>query len=152
MTEPRYRVWLDDWQVAGESDDATQQRITAKSDGFAIDLRLTQLKRPALQGDNGLSQKSGDIGNASYYYSLSRLLTRGGITLDGGVFTVEGYSWMDHEFSTSALGDGAQGWDWFGLIFDDDTELMIGRSARSTAGWSRPLADSSSTPRARRAT
>ena len=34
---------------------------------------------------------------------------------------------MDHEFSTSALGDDAQGWDWFGLIFDDGSELMAGQ-------------------------
>jgi predicted secreted hydrolase len=34
---------------------------------------------------------------------------------------------MDHEFGTNALPDGTQGWDWFGLIFDDETELMVGQ-------------------------
>lgn len=122
-----YRVWLEDWAVAALNDDATQQGITAASDGFALDVTLEQVKPPALQGDNGLSPKSDEIGNASYYYTLSRLITDGTITLEGETFTVEGYTWMDHEFSTSALGDDALGWDWFGLIFDDDHELMIGQ-------------------------
>ena len=85
------------------------------------------MKPPALQGDNGLSPKSDEVGNASYYYSLSRLLTTGTITINDETFDVTGNSWKDHEFSTSALDDGARGWDWFGLIFDNDTELMIGQ-------------------------
>ncbi|MDE2856990.1 MAG: carotenoid 1,2-hydratase [Chloroflexota bacterium] len=125
--ETRYRVWLEDWQVLAGNDEATRQRILAASDDFALDLTLTQIKAPALQGDNGLSPKSEEIGNASYYYSLTRLATSGIIIVGAETFTVSGNTWMDHEFSTSALGDGAQGWDWFGLIFDDGSELMIGQ-------------------------
>ena len=76
-TEPRYRVWLEDWSASAENDDATRTRIQAASDDFSIDMRLRQVKPPALQGDQGLSPKSGEIGNASYYYSLSRLHTTG---------------------------------------------------------------------------
>ncbi|MHB1119931.1 MAG: lipocalin family protein, partial [Bellilinea sp.] len=36
-----------------------------------------------------------------------------------------GFSWMDHEFSTSALGDGQVGWDWFSIQLDDGSELML---------------------------
>ncbi|MDE2951975.1 MAG: carotenoid 1,2-hydratase [Chloroflexota bacterium] len=125
--ETRYRVWLEDWQVLAENDEATRQRIVAASDDFALDLALTQIKAPALQGDNGLSPKSEEIGNASYYYSLTRLVTSGIIIVGAETYTVSGNTWMDHEFSTSALGDGAQGWDWFGLIFEDGSELMIGQ-------------------------
>ena len=74
--EPKYRVWLEDWEVSAEDEAATITRISAASDDFAIDLRLEQVKPPALQGDKGLSPKSAEIGNASYYYSLSRLITR----------------------------------------------------------------------------
>ncbi|MCY4018176.1 MAG: carotenoid 1,2-hydratase [Chloroflexi bacterium] len=123
----RYRVWLEDWQVSALTDDAARQHITAASDEFALDLILMQVKPPALQGYQGLSPKSEEVGNASYYYSLTRLVTGGTITVGAETFTVSGNTWMDHEFSTSALGDGAQGWDWFGLIIDDDTELMIGQ-------------------------
>ncbi len=127
----RYRVWLEDWQVFAENDAATAQRIRAVSEDFALDLRLEQTKPPALQGDKGLSPKSEEIGNASYYYSLTRLATSGTITLGAGSFPVSGHTWMDHEFSTSALGDQAQGWDWFGLIFDNGSELMLGQIRRT---------------------
>ena len=124
---PRYRVWLEDWQAQAEDETAAITRLNARSEGIAIDLKLEQIKPPALQGERGLSQKSGDIGNASYYYSLSRLLTSGSLSVGGQRYTVSGHTWMDHEFSTSALGDNAQGWDWFGLIFDDGSELMAGQ-------------------------
>lgn len=133
VSEPRYRVWLEDWSVRAENDAATATRIQAASDDFAIDLALQQVKAPALQGDGGLSPKSSEIGNASYYYSLSRLETRGQIRLGEQSYAVSGQSWMDHEFSTSALGDDAQGWDWFGLIFDGGSELMVGQ-IRLTGG------------------
>lgn len=125
--DPVYRVWVEDWEILAQNEDASLVTIQAESDDFSINLTLEQTKEPALQGDAGLSQKSDEIGNASYYYTLSRLLTTGEITINDEVFTVSGNTWKDHEFSTSALGTGAQGWDWFGLIFDNNTELMIGQ-------------------------
>ena len=49
---------------------------------------------------------------------------------DGKQFTVEGLSWMDHEFFTHQLDAGQSGWDWFSLQFDDGTELMLFRLRR----------------------
>ena len=132
--EPFYRVWLEDWEVIAEDDNANKTRIRAASDDFAIDLRLYQMKKPALHGIGGLSRKSAEIGNASYYYSLTRLLTEGGLRIGVQTTDVSGRAWMDHEFSTSALGDKAQGWDWFGLIFDDNTELMVGQIRQVDGG------------------
>ena len=132
--EPFYRVWLEEWGVIADDDAANKTHITAASADFAIDLHLYQMKLPALQGKNGLSPKSAEIGNASYYYSLTRLLTEGGITIGDQTVDVSGFTWMDHEFSTSALGENAQGWDWFGLIFDDGTELMVGQIRQVDGG------------------
>ena len=128
---PELRVWLGGWQVIGETPDAAQTRITAATDAVALDLTLDQIKPPALQGDHGLSAKSAEPGNASYYYSLTRLETSGTITVGGEAFTVSGATWMDHEFGTSALGADALGWDWFGLQLDDDRELMVGQIRRA---------------------
>lgn len=125
--DPRYRVWLDNWQVYALNDDATFTHITVEIGDCALRLELEQLKPPVLQGEQGLSQKSSNPGSASYYYSLSRLLTDGTITIKGETFSVSGTSWMDHEFGTSALGPNAQGWDWFGLHLDDKRDLMLGR-------------------------
>lgn len=127
VVEPRYRVWIEDWQILAQNDDASIVTIEADTGEFAINLSLEQTKPPALQGENGLSRKSETEGNASYYYSLSRLLTSGEIRIGEETFAVEGFTWKDHEFSTSALDEGAQGWDWFGLILDDDIELMLGQ-------------------------
>jgi predicted secreted hydrolase len=133
--DPLYRVWLEDWQVVALDESAETKRITARmSDGAALDLTLQQVKPPALQGDNGLSAKSSEAGNASYYYSLTRLLTEGTITIGDETFTVSGSTWKDHEFSTSALGSTALGWDWFGLQFDDNRELMVGQIRLADGG------------------
>jgi predicted secreted hydrolase len=137
VVDPRYHVWLEDWQIQAQDDDAALTIINAKSDQFAVNLRLKQTKPPALQGDQGLSPKSSEPGNASYYYSLTRLLTDGAITVNGQTFTVSGATWKDHEFSTSALGKDAQGWDWFGLQLDDMRELMLGQ-IRLTSGGKEP--------------
>ncbi|NOG51623.1 MAG: carotenoid 1,2-hydratase [Chloroflexi bacterium] len=103
-----YHVALDNWQIrAGSAPDVTM--ITAQADGFAIDFTLTDVKGVALQGHGGLSPKSGEPGNASYYYSQPRQATAGTITLGSDTFTVSGASWKDHEFSTSALGSGRAG-------------------------------------------
>ena len=133
--DPRYHIWLEDWQATALNDDCTRTAITASGDSVAIALLLEQVKPPSLQGDYGLSQKSSAPGNASYYYSLTRLLTEGTITVDGRIYTVSGATWMDHEFSTSALGPDAQGWDWFGLHLDDDRELMLGRIRLADGGY-----------------
>jgi predicted secreted hydrolase len=126
-SEPRYRAWLEDWEIFALDAQARHTAITAASGEVRIQLELEQVKPPALNGDRGLSQKSDYPGNASYYYSLSRLATHGTVTIEGETFAVSGTSWMDHEFSTSALSAGAQGWDWFGLQFDDGRELMVGQ-------------------------
>ena len=94
---PIYRVWLEDWGVSALDDNANKTHITAASENFAIDLHLYQMKQPALHGTGGLSPKSAEIGNASYYYSLTRLLTEGAITIGDDTYIVSGFSWMDHE-------------------------------------------------------
>ena len=125
--DPAYHVWLENWEVRALDDEATQTQITANTDDYGVDLMLDQVKSIAFQGVNGLSQKGEEVGNASYYYSLPRLATEGSIRIGDETFTVSGYTWKDHEFSTSALGGDALGWDWFGLQFDDDRELMVGQ-------------------------
>jgi predicted secreted hydrolase len=132
--EPRCHVWLQDWSAEAQNDEATLTRIQAAGENFAVDFLLEQIKPPALQGDEGLSAKSEAIGNASYYYSLTRMPTTGAITINGDTFTVEGATWKDHEFSTSALGTNALGWDWFGLQLDDNRELMLGQIRLTDGG------------------
>lgn len=118
-----YRVWLEDW-VAEEQADGTV-RLYAETDDVMLDLVLTQTQDPVLHGDGGLSPKGEEVGNASYYYSFVQQETRGEFRIGNEVFTVEGKSWKDHEYSTSVLSDGAVGWDWFSLQFDNEHSLMM---------------------------
>ena len=122
QAEP-YKVWLEDWQVEEISPGVT--RLQAAAGDVAIDLTLTDLKGPVLHGDHGYSQKGPDPGNASYYYSLTRLASEGTVTVGDRAVPVQGLSWQDHEFSTSALAADQVGWDWFALQLDDDSELKV---------------------------
>jgi predicted secreted hydrolase len=99
--------------------------------GVRYALALRPLKPPVLQGDRGLSPKGPEPGNASFYYSLTRLATAGTVTVGGEAVPVEGRSWLDREWSTSALGEGLVGWDWFALHLDDGRDLMLYRLRRA---------------------
>jgi len=117
-----FRVWLETWDAV-ETLHATS--LHADDAGRALNLTLTSSKPIVLQGDRGLSQKSADAGNASYYYSFTRLATTGTITVNGEQLAVNGTSWMDHEWSTAVLGPNAIGWDWFSIQLSDNRELML---------------------------
>jgi predicted secreted hydrolase len=120
-TAEPFRVFIQNWEARGTGEAPT---LRAAADGVAIDLNLRSLKLPALQGESGLSPKSHEVGNASYYYSLTRMVTDGTLTVDGEAIPVKGLSWMDHEWSTSALGGEQVGWDWFALQLEDGRDIM----------------------------
>ncbi len=117
-----FHVWIGDWEVKG---DGSIQRLQARDGGFAVDLALTALKPPIVNGEEGISRKGAGEGQASHYYSMTRLKTEGKLTVSGRTFQVTGLSWMDHEFGSAELAPDQVGWDWFSLQFDDDTELML---------------------------
>jgi predicted secreted hydrolase len=140
QVDPLYHVWLHDWQVRQTG--PTSYQVIAAQDGIKIDLTLQDSKGPVLEGDQGYSQKGQNPGNASIYVSQTRLLTSGTVTIAGQSIPVQGTSWMDHEFGTSALGPGEVGWDWFSIQLDDDSELMaytIRKSDGSLDAYSRGL-------------
>lgn len=126
QSEP-FRVWLEDWVAEGQGPDGMPMRLYAAEGDVAIDLTLAAGKPPVLQGDRGLSQKSADVGNASYYYSFTRLPVSGAVRVGGMTHQVRGLGWMDREWSTSALGENQVGWDWFALHLDDGRDLMFYR-------------------------
>jgi predicted secreted hydrolase len=144
-----FRVWLDRWSAASEAsahagaaatvrhegetapstarDGTFPLRLRAATGEVALDLTLARGKPPVLQGERGLSRKGSAPGQASYYYSLTRLPTAGRLRLGRHAWTVRGDSWMDREWSTSSLPPGQVGWDWFALQLADGRELMLYR-------------------------
>ncbi len=117
-----FKVWIDNWSVTGNGEIV---RLSAQDDEFSIELTLKSEKPIVLQGDKGLSQKSAEPGNASYYFSQTRLKSSGTISIGGNNFGVSGLSWLDREWSTSALGENQEGWDWFSIQLDDGREIML---------------------------
>ncbi len=124
---PFSNIWLNNWYA--KQTDASEWELSAKNEEMSIDLQMTDMKGPVLQGEQGISRKSAE--NASYYYSLTRLMSNGTIGVDGKEYVVSGESWMDHEFSTSALAPDQIGWDWFALQLDDGSDLMLFTLRRS---------------------
>jgi len=132
------RWWLRDWQVLRG---AEGWRLHADAGDFAIELVLDPEKPVVLQGERGYSRKGPDPGNASRYYSLTRLAARGALFVGGQTRSVAGSAWLDREWGSSQLGDGIAGWDWFALQLDDGRDLMLyrlrtddGRASRWSAG------------------
>ncbi len=118
----RFHVWVEDWSLKGEG---TDHLLEARDPSMTIRFRLTPLKPPVVNGMDGVSQKAEGDGYASYYYSLTRMKTGGELTLRGERMTVEGISWMDHEFGSNQLREYQVGWDWFSLQLGNNTELML---------------------------
>lgn len=119
----RYEVWNDDWNAT--RDGAGRHLLRVPGTKVGVDLVLDEGKPPVVHGQDGISQKGASPGNASHYYSLTRMPTRGTLVIDGERVEVTGESWMDREFGTSFLEPGQQGWDWFAIQLADGRELMI---------------------------
>jgi len=129
-----FRVWLDDWSAQGGEASTLPIRLRAREGKVSVDLLLDTERPIVLQGDRGLSRKGASPGNASYYYSMTRLSTRGNVRVDDVLFPVEGNSWLDREWGTSSLEKGQTGWDWFALQLSDGRDLMFYRLRREDGG------------------
>jgi predicted secreted hydrolase len=112
------RIWNGNWSVRWEGETQTVETVT---DQFRFQLRLAPRKPFVIQGENGVSQKAEGVGRASHYVSFPLLEATGKIN----GLTVNGTAWMDHEWFTEQLSAEQQGWDWFSIQLDNNTELML---------------------------
>ncbi|HXK11399.1 MAG TPA: lipocalin-like domain-containing protein [Vicinamibacteria bacterium] len=131
-TDGSSSVWLEGWRADGRSADGSAVRLVARdpASSLSLDVELRATKPLVLHGDRGLSAKSDEPGNASYYVGYTRMAAAGRLGAPGVEADVAGAAWFDHEWSTSALGPGAVGWDWFSLQLDDRRDLMLFRIRR----------------------
>ncbi|MCH8156939.1 MAG: carotenoid 1,2-hydratase [Nitrospinae bacterium] len=127
----RLMVWNEDWFLT-EKDSA--HWLKAVESGTGIDLRLVPAKKLVTHGRNGISRKGKDKGNASHYFSFTRMQTEGTVFVKGKAYKVKGTSWMDREFSSNPLNAELSGWDWFSLKFDNNMELMLYQLRRKDGG------------------
>jgi predicted secreted hydrolase len=107
------------WRLEGSGGN---DRLSAGTGHYALDLTLRPGKPPVLHGGTGLLDVS-SAGQNSYYYSRTRMTASGSITAGADTFDVSGTAWFDHQWGNfSAL---ALGWDWFALQLDDGSEVML---------------------------
>jgi len=125
-----FQAWLDEWRVTGTpcaSGDCFSVDISAATGDFKLALHLKNSRTMVLHGDRGYSRKSPEPGNASYYYSYTRMDVSGSVNVKNENYDVRGTGWFDHEWSTSALMPDQAGWDWFSIQLSNQTELMVFR-------------------------
>lgn len=125
--EGELEVVLEDWSLRRGARDELRLVAADPERAFGFELALRPAKPLVLHGAGGYSQKGGAAGNASAYVSWTRLALEGTLVLDGAERNVHGAAWFDHEFGSSVLPEGTDGWDWFGLQLDqpDGRELML---------------------------
>ena len=125
-SEGTTEVWVDEWKLNLQQDHY-QAQIRARD--FSLELDFTGAKL-VLQGRNGFSRKGSKENEASYYYSRPHLEVRG---MANGR-SVTGTAWLDHEWSSQYMAEGAAGWDWCGLNLDDGSSLMAFRMRAKDGG------------------
>ena len=85
-----------------------------------VDLNLSAKKKPLLVNNKGFI----DLGDkATYYYSLSRLKTKGLIKAGKKWLEVSGLSWMDHQWAQTPLTKNDK-WTWFSLQLNNGIDII----------------------------
>jgi predicted secreted hydrolase len=135
-------VWNDHWKAISVpsrlNPEIMTHHLTASEGEWAIDLILSPVKPPVIHGEKGISKKGEALSQASHYYSLTQMETRGTLKTKGLTLEVKGTSWMDHEFGSNQLSENQVGWDWFGIQLNNGIELML-YQVRQKAGIIDPV-------------
>jgi predicted secreted hydrolase len=119
----RYFLKLGDWTVR-ESEGAHLLRATL-GDDLIFEASLKPTKPPALNGHEGVGVSFKDAGEASRYFSYTRMSAEGDITWNGETEHFNGSAWMDREFGTWRTTENQKGWDWFSVQLSTGAELMV---------------------------
>ncbi|TVQ45575.1 MAG: FtsX-like permease family protein [Gammaproteobacteria bacterium] len=120
-----FNAWIQDWALASTAEEFLPLALTAAGEDFALRLEFAPGRGPVLHGDAGYSRKGRDPGNASHYFSFTRLPTTGELYWDDARIEVSGLSWMDREWGSSVLDPDVVGWDWLSLSLADGRDLML---------------------------
>ena len=118
-TYTTFDLRVDSWSIRG---DGTADHLKGDTPGYAYELTCTPTKAPAPHGDGGVIAMGSD--QDSWYYSKTRMDVTGTLTVDGKDLAVTGLGWMDHQWGTFDVFK-SNGWDWFSIQLDDDTEVML---------------------------
>jgi len=121
-SETHFHLRLGDWSLR-ESQGAHVLRATIGADEV-FEATLKPTKKPVFNGiaKDGVSFK--DEGQASRYFSYTRMEMEGDLTANGETEHFHGGAWMDREFGTWTPTEKQKGWDWFSIQLTNGAELM----------------------------
>ncbi len=133
-SETHFHLRLGDWSLR-ESHGAHVLRATI-GDGEIFEATLKPTKKPVLNGiaKDGVSFK--DEGQASRYFSYTRMEMEGDLTRGDDTEHFHGSAWMDREFGTWTPTENQKGWDWFSIQLTNGAELMCYQIRNAEGGAS----------------
>ncbi len=116
---PGFNLVIGDWVMRGEGG---EDRLRMTLPGYAMAVTVTATKPPALHDGDGYI----DYGNgqASYYYSRTRMVVEGILDVGGEALAVTGEAWMDHQWGDFDTFSGG-GWDWYSIQLEDGYDVML---------------------------
>ena len=122
-SKDHYEVRLGDWHVYERS--GGHFLHATLGDDLVFEATLQPTKPATLNGEknDGVSYK--DNGEASRYFSYTRMAGEGLITWYGKTERCIGTAWMDREFGTWYPTPGQKGWDWFSIQLATGAEVMV---------------------------
>jgi predicted secreted hydrolase len=123
-SDERYYLRLGNWTVREATDGAHLLRATL-GDDLIFEAQLKNIKPHVLNGHEGVGVSFKDAGEASRYFSWTRMQAEGLITWQGMTEAFSGSAWMDREFGTWRTTDNQKGWDWFSIQLETGAELMV---------------------------
>ncbi len=121
-----FNAWMDDWQWRSSDAALLPARLEFTIGEHQVKLWLEASGDLVANGVDGYSQKSAQ-GQASYYYSQPHIRVRGSVNQGSVETELSGKGWLDREWSSQALADNQQGWDWFSLHLNDGYKIMVYR-------------------------
>jgi predicted secreted hydrolase len=120
-SEKHFHLRLGDWSLR-ESHGTHVLRATIGDAVFEATLKPK--KKAVLNGAGGNGVSFKDEGQASRYFSYTRMEMEGDMVWNGDAQHFTGSAWMDREFGTWTPTEKQKGWDWFSVQLDNDCELM----------------------------
>jgi predicted secreted hydrolase len=129
--EGRTEVVIEDWSLKAAGTGYAAE-VAARDFRYSLSFEPTQ--GVMLQGERGFSRKGPAAAQASYYYSQPQLAVSGSVLIHGVERRVSGEAWLDHEWSSEPLAEGAVGWDWIGINLEGGGALMAFRIRTADGG------------------
>ncbi len=122
-SERHYFLRLGNWSVR-EAHGTHIIRATMNDD-LIFEAALKPQKPAALNGHARVGVSFKDEGEASRYFSFTRMAAEGDMTWHGRTEHFTGDAWMDREFGTWRTTENQKGWDWFSIQLETGAEVMV---------------------------